>query len=155
VRDLGGALLEGGVDQPGVHVREGAGVEAACDQVVDGQLHRPHVHPPGEAEVRVEQVAVAVLFRGPAAHPAGPRLGAVAGAVAGEQVEHDCVVRQRLLRDHVADEHDEHLVGELLRRLAERGEALPPVRGREVREVVRRLPRLVGRRKEREVFLDL
>ena len=47
-------------------------------EVLDRPLNRPHVHPAGEPQVLVEQVAVPVLLRGPRAVPHGP--GASAGA---------------------------------------------------------------------------
>lgn len=62
VRDLGGALLEGGVDEAPVGVGAELRVEAAADEALNGHLHRAHVHGAREVEELVEEVAVAVLF---------------------------------------------------------------------------------------------
>ncbi|CAA7394029.1 unnamed protein product [Spirodela intermedia] len=95
VGDEGRPLLEGRVDEA---------------QVLDRLLDLAHVHSSGEVEVLVEEVAVAVLLRRPRPRPDGPGGAAGARLVADavEGVEHRLVRRQRLLRDHVADEADEN-----------------------------------------------
>lgn len=70
--DLGGALLEGGVDETQIWVVFGLGVHTTADQVLNGDLNSLHVHPAGEHAVLVHQVAVSVFlcspFTGPPAY---------------------------------------------------------------------------------------
>lgn len=58
VGDLGGALLEGGVDEALVGVLLDLGVEPVGDEVLDRHLDRAHVHAARQVQVAVQQVPV-------------------------------------------------------------------------------------------------
>ena len=62
------ALLERRVNEPLVLVIPARG-EPISDQMMNGPLDREHVHPAGEPEVRVEQIAVPILFGSPSPQP--------------------------------------------------------------------------------------
>ena len=116
---------------------------SAADEVLDGLLDLAHVDPAGEEEVLVHEVAVAVLLGGPGPGPDGPAGGAGAGLVADaavEGVEHGLVGRERLLGDHVADEADQVVVGDLAGARAELADLVAERLGGRVRQVVLRLP---------------
>jgi len=121
---------------------------------MDGDFDGPHVDAAGEAEVGVEEVAVAIFFGGPSAEPPGPGGGAVAGGVSGEFVEGDGIAGEGLFGDHVADEDDEEFIGDGLGGLAETFDLLAPVFGLEVGEVVGGLPGFVDGEEHWEVFCD-
>uniref|UniRef100_A0A8R7P9R9 Uncharacterized protein n=1 Tax=Triticum urartu TaxID=4572 RepID=A0A8R7P9R9_TRIUA len=154
VRDGGGTLLEGDVDEAVVGAPRSVHDHAGLDEVVDGPLDLPHVDAAGEEEVPVEHVAVPVLLGRPAADPARPGSAAGAGEVAHglEAVGYALVRRQRLLRDHVPHEAHEVRVGQAGRARADVGarrvEAVGAQR-RRVRQQVRRLPRHLRGLKER------
>jgi hypothetical protein len=89
---------------------------------------------------------VAVLLGGPRPRPDGPAGGAGAGLVADaavERVEHGLVRGQRLLRDHVADEAHEVVVGDVAGPRAQLADLVVEALGGRVRQVVLRLPRLL------------
>ena len=146
VGDLRGSFLEGGVEESSVGVLLGSGVESRRDEVLDGDLDGSEVALAGQVEVLVEEVAVAVLLGGPPARPSRPRaVGRAGGVVAPlESVQERLVGREGLLRDHVADEDDEQIVGASLRGLTEVLDVLFPLRLGHVGEVVLRLPRLLA-----------
>ena len=73
MRDLGGALLEGCVDESQVWVVFGLWVHAAANQVLDGNFHGLHVDSAREHTVLVHQVAVSVLLCGPLTSPPVPQ----------------------------------------------------------------------------------
>mmetsp|Transcript_36501 Transcript_36501/g.87028 ORF Transcript_36501/g.87028 Transcript_36501/m.87028 type:complete len:254 (-) Transcript_36501:557-1318(-) len=144
VGDLRGALLEGRVEKSSVEVLLGSGVESRRDEVLDGDLDGPEVALAGQVEVLVEEVAVAVLLGSPSARPSRPRAVGCAGRVVAplEGVQERLVGREGLLRDHVADEDDEQIVGTSLRGLAKVLDVLFPIPLGHVWEIVLRLPRL-------------
>lgn len=154
VGDFGGAFLEGGVDEAVVGVGVGLGVEAVGDEVVDGDFNGTHVDAAGEAEVGVEEVAVAVFLGGPAAEPDGPGGGVVAFVILGDVVEGDGIAGEGLFGDHVADEDDEEFVGDFAGALAEVVDLFVPVFGGEVGEVIGGLPGFVDVAEEVEVLAD-
>ena len=154
VGDAGGAFLKGGVDEAVVGVGKGIGVEAVCDEVMDGEFDGVHIDAASEAEIGVEEVAVAVFLGGPAAEPEGPGGGDVAEFVACDIVEGDGVAGEGLFGDHVADEDDEHIVGDILGGGAVLLEGVAPVFLGEVGEEVGGLPGLVDGGEKGQVFLD-
>ena len=83
-----------------------------------------------------------VLLGRPRARPAGPGRGGRARLVpdAVEGVEHRHVGRQGLLGDHVADEHDEVVVGELVGALAQLADLVDEVGRARVGQEVGGLP---------------
>ena len=126
---------------------------SAADEVLDGLLDLAHVDPAGEEEVLVHEVAVAVLLGGPGPGPDGPAGGAGAGLVADaavEGVEHGLVGRERLLGDHVADEADQVVVGDLAGAPAELADLVAERLGGRVRQVVLRLPAALQGLEERQ-----
>jgi hypothetical protein len=124
---------------------------------VRGDLDLAHVDAAGEVEVAVEEVAVAVLLGGPAAHP--PRPGQPAGARGVAEalgaVAHALVRGQRLLRDHVAHQAHQHVVGQARRGGAQLRQRLRERPGllRRARQVVVRLPRGLHGRQQRQHVL--
>ena len=58
-----------------------------CQQVVDGDLDRAHVHAAGEPQICIKQIAVAVFLRGPAAQPNRPRRVTRPRQILSENVE--------------------------------------------------------------------
>ena len=145
VADLGGALLEGGVDEATVGVLLCSGVEAGCDEVLNGNLDRAHVAAATKVQVLVEEVAVAVLLGGPTAAPPGPgRVGRAGGVIASlEGVEEGLIGGKGLLCDHIADQHNEDIVRHARGLATEITNLLLKVVLSQVREVVLRLPGLV------------
>ena len=67
--DLGGTLLEGGVDETQVGVVLGLGVHAAANEVLDGYFHGLHVDSAREHTVLVHQVTMSVLLCSPLTGP--------------------------------------------------------------------------------------
>ncbi|BAS75558.1 Os01g0880850, partial [Oryza sativa Japonica Group] len=145
------ALLEAGVHEPQVRVVLHS-YHAGADEVLDGLLDHAHVDAAGEVHVLAEDVAVAVLLGGPGARPDGPGAGAGAGLVADavERVDHGLVRRQRLLGNHVPDQHDEVLVGEPRGARAELVDLVLEHLRRRVRQEVRRLPALLHGLEQRQ-----
>ena len=117
VRDARRTLLERRVDEEVVGIGLALRVEAVGDEVMDRPFHRAHVDAAGESQVRVQQIAMAVLLGGPAAEPSGPRRRAGPFLVADQPVERDRIAGQRFFGDHVADQDDEQIVGHRLRPL--------------------------------------
>ena len=156
VADLGGTLLEGGVNEATVRVLLCSGVEAGGDEMLDGNLDGAHVAPAAEVQVLVEEVAVAVLLGGPAAAPSGPgRVGGTGGIVASlEGVEEGLIGGEGLLRYHVANQNNENIVRNARGLSTEFTNLLLKVVLGQVRQVVLRLPGLVtGLEKLRIVFI--
>ena len=125
---------------------------AGADEVLDGLLDHAHVDAAGEVHVLGEDVAVAVLLGSPGARPDRPGAGAGAGLVAHavERVDHGLVRGQRLLRDHVAHQHDEVLVGQPRGARAELADLVLEHLGRRVRQEVRRLPAVLHGLEQRQ-----
>ncbi len=121
---------------------------------MDRHFDRPHVDPSRQTEIGIEQVAMPVLLGRPPSQPACPGRVGRAGRVPGRVLQRDGVVRQGFFRDHIANEDDQKLVGDAQSGLAEPLELLGPVLRRQVREIIRRLPRLVHGSEQREVFPD-
>ena len=146
VRDLRRAFLEGGVHESEVRVVIRLGVHAGADEVLDGGLDGLHGNLPRHPHVLVHEISVAVLLGGPLAGPLGPRGAVRAGVVLGalEGVEHVHVRGERLLRDHVTDEHHKVIVGKILAALLDVGDLVEEVGGLGIGEVVLRLPVRVG-----------
>ena len=96
-------------------------VEARRDELHDRLLDRADVDAPRQVQVPVEQVAVPVLLRRPLPRPPPPRRVDGAGRVVGalERVQQREVGWQRLLGDHVADEHQHDLIRHARRALAQ------------------------------------
>jgi hypothetical protein len=95
---------------------------------------------------------MAVFLGSPPSQPTRPRRGGRARRVSGGVLKRNRVVRQGFFRDHIAHKEDEKLIGDAQRRLAESFELHAPVLGRQIREIIRRLPRLVNGSEQREVF---
>ena len=106
------SFLESRVDQCRTVVALVPRIESVADQVMDRPLDGPHVHPAREPEVGVEQVAMPVLLRGPPPQPTSPGGVVDPGPVTGDAIQRDGVTRQGLLRDHVAHQDDQQLVGD-------------------------------------------
>jgi hypothetical protein len=125
---------------------------AGADEVLDGLLDHAHVDAAGEVHVLAEDVSVAVLLGGPGARPDRPGACAGAGLVADavERVDHGLVRGQRLLRDHVAHQHDEVLVGQPRGARAELADLVLEHLGGRVRQEVRRLPAVLHRLEQRQ-----
>lgn len=146
MRDLGGPLLERGIDKSQVGVIPGLRVEAVVDQVMDRGFDGAHVHPTREVEVLVEQVAVPVFLRRPAATPARPGSIACSGGIldALQPVQPRLVRRQSFLGNHVAHQDHQQFVRQRLGALTEVGELARPIPGCHVRQEIGGLPALLG-----------
>ena len=156
VADLGGTLLEGGVNEATVRVLLCSWVEAGRDEMLDGDLDGAHVAPAAEVQVLVEEVAVAVLLGGPAAAPSGPgRVGSTGGIIASlEGVEKGLIGGEGLLCYHVANQNNENVVRNARGLSTEFTNLFLKVILRQVRKVVLRLPGLItGLEKLRMVFI--
>ncbi len=153
VGDPGRTLLKRCVNEPLVLVIP-ARREAISDQMMDGPLDREHVHAARKPEVRIEQVAVPILFRGPPPQPSGPRSGRRARRVPGDVLQRDAVVRQGLFRDQITYQNDQQIVGSTQRGLAKSREVPGPIVRGQVGQVVGRLPGLIHRCEQEEVLLD-
>lgn len=102
---------------------------ARADQELRGLLHRLHVHPPSQVQVRVQQIPVPVLLGRPSPGPDPPRGGARPGLVSGavQSVEHGLVGGERLLGDCVTDQADEVVVRQASGALAQLADAVEEV----------------------------
>lgn len=107
VGHAGRSFLERRVDEPGMVVPVAAHLEAIPDQMMDRPLHAAHVHAAREPEIGAQQVAVPVLLGGPTAQPPGPGMSACTRRIMGDLLERNGIVRQGLLGDHVAHEHNQ------------------------------------------------
>jgi len=98
--------------------------------VVDGHLDGAHVDAARQPQVGIEQIAVAIFFRRPAAHHLGPGTLVGAGEILGEIVERNGIAGKRLFGDHVGDENDQDLIRQCHRGLAQLLHLLAPILGR-------------------------
>jgi len=132
--------------------RVGAGVEAVVEKVVDGHLDGAHVDAARQPQVGIEQIAVAIFFRRPAAQPPGPGT-LVVPVKSSARLLSERNSWKRLFGDHVGDENDQDLI-----RQCHPGSTVaapaPPILAGEVGQVIGRLPGPLDRQEQGEVFPD-
>mmetsp|Transcript_16540 Transcript_16540/g.47483 ORF Transcript_16540/g.47483 Transcript_16540/m.47483 type:complete len:383 (+) Transcript_16540:161-1309(+) len=145
VADLGGALLEGGVDEATVGVLLCSWVEAGSDEMLNGNLDGAHVAAAAKVQVLIEEITVAVLLGGPAAAPTGPGRVARAGRIIAslEGVQEGLIGGEGLLCYHIANQHNEDIVRHARGLSTEITNLLLKVILSQVGEVVLRLPSLI------------
>ena len=142
-------LLEGRIDDPGAWVSLPAGIKSIADEVMNREFDRPHIDPPGEAEIGIQQVAMPVLLGGPAPQPLTPRRVRAYTRMLDDIVERDRIIWQRLLDDHVPDKDDEHVIGQPSCRFAKCQDLLTPILRGKIREIVGRLPGAIDGNQQR------
>mmetsp|Transcript_5003 Transcript_5003/g.11224 ORF Transcript_5003/g.11224 Transcript_5003/m.11224 type:complete len:254 (-) Transcript_5003:818-1579(-) len=112
VRDLGRTFLETCIDKATVRILSCIGVETLCDEMLDGHLDASHVASSGQVQVLVEQIAVAILLRCPAATPPGPTsLRSAGGIIATLKCVQQCLIRgEGFFCYHVTNQDNQQVI---------------------------------------------
>mmetsp|Transcript_10911 Transcript_10911/g.14631 ORF Transcript_10911/g.14631 Transcript_10911/m.14631 type:complete len:214 (-) Transcript_10911:546-1187(-) len=112
MRYFGRTLLEGSVNKSSVRVLLSTRVEAAGDEVLNGDLNTSHVTPTTKVKVLIQEITVSVLLRGPTPAPTGPwRFCGACGVITTLESIQKCLICGKCFFSyHISDKDYKHII---------------------------------------------